>query len=123
MNSGDEYPVYKTDESVGGGSTDDEKVAEIVGTTEDVAEESDTEIVASGDSPKQGTLDGTGSSLNGLTLMFLQKMAGVQENFARQLETLTKKCNKWERRALFAEREVKAPKQLSREWLIWPNRR
>ena len=108
MNSGDNYPEYKTDVSVGDGSTDEEEVAEIIGTANAVAEVSDTDVVASEDAPKEGTMNGTGSSLDGSTLVFLQKMAGVQQNFARQLETLTKKCNKWERRALYAEREVKA---------------
>ena len=73
MDLGDEYPVYLTDESVKSSSTDGEEVAEIIGTVEEVAEESDTEVVASGTTLKQGTLDSTKTSLDGSTLMFLQK--------------------------------------------------
>ena len=39
-------------------------------------------------------------------------MAGVQDSFARQLQTLTERCNKWEQRALFAEREVKSAEEV-----------
>ena len=113
MNSGVNNPGYITDESAAGSSTDsdDEGVADIVGTADSVAAESDTNIPASDNIPKQGTSDSTDGG-NVSTLSFLQKMAGVQDSFARQLDTLTKKCKKWEQRALLAEREEKAAEKV-----------
>ena len=113
MNSGNKFPGYKTDESVASSTTDDdEALAEIVGTATSGAEDSGTDVPTSGVAPKQGTLNGTDSGMKVSTLSFLQKMVGVQDNFARQLETLTKRCNKWERRALYAEREVKSAEEV-----------
>ena len=110
MDKGESYPGYKTDESVNSSSTEDEDhVAENIGAEDSVAEDFGTETDAS----EKGTLKPSASlgvepGLNVSTLSFLKKMHGVQENFARQLKTLSKKCEKWERRALNAEREVLA---------------
>ena len=110
MNKGEEYPGYRTDESVGSSSTEDENLdAGNFGTEDLVAEDFGTENDGSEkDTQKQSASLGTDSGLNVSTLSFLKKMHGVQENFARQLKTLSKKCDKWERRALNAEREVLA---------------
>ena len=86
MNSGEDIPGYITNESVASSSTDDDEgVAEIVGTAESMAEDSDTNLPASDTAPKQGTSESTDVGMNVSTLSFLQKMAGVQDNFALQL--------------------------------------
>ena len=87
-------------------STDDAWVADIIGTIGSGPE-------SGADVPTAGTaeMQGSSASLNGAnvsTLSFLQKMAGVQESFASQLRSLTVRCDSWEKRALYAEREVKS---------------
>ena len=118
MNKGNGYPGYKTDESVNNGSIEDEtSVAEDSGAEDSVAEDLATDVElrpeantfgldSASAKPSASAKDASG--LNVSTLSFLKKMHGVQENFARQLKTLSKKCEKWERRALNAEREVLA---------------
>ena len=93
MDKGENYPGYKTDESVNSSSTEDEdQAAENIGAEDSVAEDFGTETDAS----EKGSLKpsaslGAASGLNVSTLSFLKKMHDVQENFARQLKTLTKK--------------------------------
>ena len=108
MDSGEENLVYNTDESgASSSSTDDAWVADIVGTAGSDPEESGTDVPTATTAPMQGSSAGADVS-NVSTLSFLQKMAGVQDSFASQLRSLTERCNKWEQRALYAEREVKS---------------
>ena len=111
---------YDTDSTTSSSSTstDDAWVADIVGTIGG-GPETGADVPTAGTAEMQGG-SASGESANVSTLSFLQKMAGVQESFASQLRSLTERCDSWEQRALYAEREVKSAEDVIKmlaEWL------
>ena len=133
MNSGESYPGFKTNFSVNSSSFEigsqmaenlaenklaenlaENKLAENFGIEKVVAENIGTENSFTEDDGsesntlKQSTSVVVDSGLNSSTLSLLNKMHGVQANFAGRLKTLSNRCDKWVRRALKAEAEIQA---------------